>query len=229
VKLRDGAFLMGHAHTACALGEVTEIGNIPSSAALLLQHAPEACKGMEVMSTMGREAMEAQCAPIVVKGRVELMRSLEPAALDDPHNFLRSFLEHGHDWGQIWAPLRGIDMRPHGREDFGGAIVDGTQAVESPTAPAPAPRALRQPRVPFEALIALHLPWTQGPRAQADTLGCAPPARPRQGQTPDDRFIFLEPNALAPAGRRFQGGECKMGQGQSRRSGSAPPRRPTGA
>jgi len=227
VKRIDGAFLMRHEHTACSLVELTEIGKIPSSADLILDHAPEAFNGIEVMPTMGWEEMEAKFAMVVVEGRVELMGSMNPAAIDGHHDFLRGFLENGHDLVNILAQLLGIEMRHHFREDFGGAILDGANDVEQHAARDPAPRAILQPRVPFAALISFNLTWTQGPCEQAYTLGFAPPARPRQGKTPDARFIFIEHKDLTTAGLIFQGGECKMGKGQSCRSGLESPRGPS--
>ena len=53
VKLRDGALLMRYQHTARALVALSEIGKIPSSADLILHHAPEAFKGGEGVPTMG--------------------------------------------------------------------------------------------------------------------------------------------------------------------------------
>jgi hypothetical protein len=57
---------MRHEDTTCALVELPEIGKIPSSADLILHHAPEACNGLEGMTTMGQQETEAQFAPIVV-------------------------------------------------------------------------------------------------------------------------------------------------------------------
>ena len=54
VKLIDGAFLMRHEYAACALVELMQIGKAPSSADPVLQHAPEAFDGIQVVAAPGR-------------------------------------------------------------------------------------------------------------------------------------------------------------------------------
>jgi hypothetical protein len=43
-----------------------------------------------------------------------------------------------------------------------------------------------------------------------------------QGKAPQDRFVFIEQNDLAPASPILQGGQCKRGIGESRRGGIEP-------
>ena len=50
----NGSLLMGHEHLARAVVELMQIRKTPSSADRVLQHAPEAFDGIEVVPTMGR-------------------------------------------------------------------------------------------------------------------------------------------------------------------------------
>ena len=52
VQLIDGSLVMGHEYLACAVVEQREIGTTPFRSHAVLQHAPEACNGLEVGPTM---------------------------------------------------------------------------------------------------------------------------------------------------------------------------------
>ena len=52
---------------------------------------------------MGWEAMEAQLIAVVVEGRVKLVCSVDPTAIDDHHDLLIDFAERRHDWMNILA------------------------------------------------------------------------------------------------------------------------------
>jgi hypothetical protein len=54
VKRINGSLLMGHAHPACALGELRQIGKTSPGAAGVLPHPPAAFDGVEVVPTMSR-------------------------------------------------------------------------------------------------------------------------------------------------------------------------------
>ena len=54
VRHLDRAFLMRHEDAACALIELMQIGKAPSSADPVLQHAPEAFNGIQVVAATGR-------------------------------------------------------------------------------------------------------------------------------------------------------------------------------
>jgi hypothetical protein len=54
VKRIDGALLMGHKHLAGARIELKELGKTSACTHRILQHAPEACDGVAVMSPVGR-------------------------------------------------------------------------------------------------------------------------------------------------------------------------------
>ena len=54
MKLIDGALLMRHESLARAVVELMQIRKTSSGPNRVLQHAPEAFDGIEVMATMGR-------------------------------------------------------------------------------------------------------------------------------------------------------------------------------
>jgi hypothetical protein len=160
--------------------------------------------------------METQLALIVVEGRLKLMRSMDPAVIDDHHDVLAGFAEGRHHLMEILAQLLGIKMGDDFIEDFGGAILDGANDAEQyPTGDA-APGARADPRLAFERLFTSDLTlaeWTQG---EAVALGAAPPAQPGQGKAPEDRFIFIEQNDLTTAGLVLEGGEFERAIGEVR-------------
>jgi hypothetical protein len=82
---------MGHEYLARALVELMQIRKTPSSPDRVLHHPPEAFDGIEVMATMGREEMEAKLALVAVEGRVELVRPMDPAAIDDHDDLFVGF------------------------------------------------------------------------------------------------------------------------------------------
>src|SRR4029450_5863551 len=90
MKRINRSLLMGHEHVACALRERSHIRQTPSGAERVFHDAPEACAGMEVRPTRGREAMEAPLALRVIASRAKRMRPMDGAARDDPpHPFAR--------------------------------------------------------------------------------------------------------------------------------------------
>src|SRR5919201_1418245 len=149
--------------------------------------------------------MEAYLAVVVSEGRVELVCPMDPAALDDHHDVFADFTERRHDLMEILAQLLGIKVGHHLIEDFRGPILDRTYDAEQHAAGDAAPRAILHPRLAFEGLFAFDLALTQGAYGEASALGGAPPARPRQGKAPQDRFIGIEHNDLAPARPGFEG------------------------
>src|SRR5215510_9686629 len=76
------------------------------------------------------------------------------------------------------------------------------------------------PGVPFEGLLTLELPLRQGARGEAGALGLAvPPTRAGQGKAPEDRFVGIEPDELAPAGLVLKRRQFDRGVGEGRRGG----------
>ena len=121
---------MCHKHLACALVEPMEIGKTSSGPDRILHHAPEAFDGVQVVATMGRQAMEAKLAVVVVEGRVELVRPMTPAPIDDHHDLFLGLPEGRHHLVPILAQLLGIKVWHDCREDLRGAIVDGADDAE---------------------------------------------------------------------------------------------------
>jgi hypothetical protein len=105
--------------------------------------------------------MEAQLAVIVLQGRVELVRPMNPAAVDDHHDLFASFAEGRHDLMEILAQLLGIKVGHNFIEDFGGTILDCPNDAEQHAAGDTAPGAVLHPRLPFKGLLAFNLTLAQ--------------------------------------------------------------------
>src|SRR5262245_17261125 len=114
-----GSLLMGHAHVACAVGELRQSRHTASGAARVLHVAPAACKGREVMAPMGRYAREAHLPIGVLECRVKLVRPMEPAALDDPHDRCVSCAEDGPPWMARGPQRLGLTVEHACRADGG--------------------------------------------------------------------------------------------------------------
>src|SRR5262249_49809920 len=104
-----------------------------------------------------------------------------------------------------------LKMRDNRIEDFRGAILDSAHDAEQHAAGLTAPTPIAPPRLAFEGLFACDLARTQRPGGEAIPLGFAPPARTRQGKTPEDGFIFIEQNDLTTTGLVLQSGKCERG------------------
>ena len=143
--------------------------------------------------------MEAQLAVVMVECRIELVRPMDPAAIDDHHNVFPGFAEDRHHLVHILAQLLGIKVRHDCREDVGGAILDRSNDPEQHTAGHTAPGTILHPRLAFEGCVTFALTLTQRTCGEARALGFAPPACPRQGKAPEDGFVFIEQNDLIPA------------------------------
>ena len=74
--------------------------------------------------------MEAKFAAIVLEGRVEFVRPMDPAPIDHHHDFLLSFPEGCHHLVHILAQLLRIQVREDFREDFGGPILHRANDTE---------------------------------------------------------------------------------------------------
>ena len=155
--------------------------------------------------------MEAELVVVVVEGRVELVRAMDPAAIDDHHDLFLGFPEGGHDLVQILAQLLRIKMRDDLIEDFRGPILDGADDAEHHAAGDAAPRAILSPCLTFEAFCAFDLALAQGPCQETRAVGFPPPAGTGEGKAPQDGFIFVEQNDLAPARPVLQRGEFDGG------------------
>src|SRR3989454_10361227 len=136
---------------------------------------------------------------VVLEGRVELVRPMDAAAIDDHHNLFSSCAESRHHLMDILAQLLGIKMRDDLIKDFGCPILDGAKHAEQHTAGDAAPGAILQPRLAFEDLLAFDLALAQWTYREARALGCAPPASAGEGKAPQDGFVFREQNDLPTA------------------------------
>ena len=136
--------------------------------------------------------MEAKRVVVVLKGRVELVRPMNPAAIDDHHDLFAGFAEGCHHLMDILAQLLGIKVGHDFIEDFGRAVLHRPNDAEQHPAGNAAPRAILQPRLTFETFFAFDLALAERTGGQARALGTAPPAQSRQGKAPQDRFIFIE-------------------------------------
>jgi hypothetical protein len=223
VKLQYGSLVLRHEHSARALGELRQIGQASSGANPVLPHTPEACNGMQVVTTMGWEHIQPKlCVPVSPR-RGELFRPVDATAVGDHDDLLPGVAQEGHPGLDIWAqPLR--IKRGYDRvEDFRGPILDGPHDAAHPPAGDAAPRAIRPPRLAFEAFVACALALAQGTYREASALGLAPPACPWESKTPPARFLFGEHNALAPTGPIRSGGQCESSPRQRSRGRSKPP------
>src|SRR5262250_1550936 len=129
--------------------------------------------------------MEAKLLVVVGESGVELVRPMEPTAIDDHHDLFASFAEDRHHLMNILPQLLGIKVRHNFIEDFGGAILDRPQDAEQHPAGDPAPGARAEPRLAFEGLLALDLALAQWTYREASALGGAPPAGAGQGKAPE--------------------------------------------
>jgi hypothetical protein len=93
---------------------------------------------MKVARTVRRGAYGTQgvrgaypiLAVVVVAGRVQLVRPMDPAPIDDHHNLFPGFAEGRHDLMDILTQLLGIKMGHDLIENFGGPILDRADDTE---------------------------------------------------------------------------------------------------
>ena len=104
-------------------------------------------------------------------------------------------------------------------KDFRSAIVDGAHHTEQHAVGHAAPTPIAYPCLTFEAFVTFDLTRAQRTCGQAIPLGFTPPARAGQGKAPQDRFVGIEQDDLAPAGLVLERSEFKRGIGESSRIG----------
>ena len=163
--------------------------------------------------------MEAKLTVVVLKGRVELMRPMDPAAINDHDDLFADFTEGCHHLMDILAQLLGVKMGHDLREDTRGAILDSPNHAEQDAAGDAAPGAIRQPRLAFERLFAFDVALAQGTGGPARALGAAPPAQPGEGKAPQDGFVFIEQNDLATTSLVLKGGKFERAVSEISRGG----------
>src|SRR4029453_14096017 len=153
--------------------------------------------------------METKLAVVVLKGRVEVVGPMDPAAIDDHHDLCAGFPEDRHHLMEILTQLLGIKVWHDFREDFGGPILDGAHDAEQHAAGDAAPGAILPPRLACAGFLACDLALAQWPYREASALGGVPPARAGQGKAPQDGFVCLEQNDLPTASLVLEGGKFK--------------------
>src|SRR5262245_28693072 len=158
--------------------------------------------------------MEAKLLVVVFESCVELVRPVDPAAIDDHHDLFAGFAEDRHHLVYILTQLLGIKVRHNFIEDCGGAILDRPQEAEQHAAVEPAPAAIASPRLAFEGFVAFELTLAQRACGEARALGSAPPAGAGQGKAPQNGFVFIEQNDLAPASLILEGGQFERAIGE---------------
>ena len=192
-----------------------EVGKTSSSPYRVLHDTPEAFDGIEVMATMGREEMEAKLATVVVECRVELVRPMDTAAIDDHHDLFAGFTKGRHHLMDILAQLLGIKMGDDLIEDFRCSKLDGANHTEQHATGDAAPGAIVQPGMAFERLFPFDLTLAQWTCGQAIALGTTPPAPPRERKAPYDCFIGIKQDQLALAGSVFERRKVDRSVGQT--------------
>jgi hypothetical protein len=226
---RDWPLLMHHEPLTCALIELMQITPTASRSHGVFHGPPAAFDGLEGVTTGGRSPRPRKRAVVVVESRVELVSPRETAAIDNHDDLLPGWAAERSHGMEIGAQLLGITVGHNGREDFGGALGDGTEDAEHHAAGAAAPGARADPRRAFARLCTAALTLAQGTRGEARALGAAPPASPGQGQAPPEGCLCVEHHQLALARAGRQGRECERGRGAGRGVGREPPWGTTGA
>ena len=167
--------------------------------------------------------MEAKLVVVVLQGRVELVRSVDAAPIDDHHDLCAGGAEGRHHLVDILAPLLGIKVWDDFREDLRSALLDGADDTEQHAARDPAPRAVRHPRLPFATFFLFTLALGQWACGQAISWGAAPPAQPGQGKAPHERFVFIEQDDRTSTCPGLQGGEFQRALGEISWGGASRP------
>ena len=224
MKRIDWSCLMIREYSTRALIELMQIGKTPSGTDPVFHHTPEAFNRIEVGATMRRQEMQPKLLVPVGQRRREPVRPMDATAVGDHDALFPGVGKEGHHLMDILAHPRRIKMRHDLIEDFRGPILDGTDNAEQHPVGDAAPRAILHPRLAFEAFFAFDLALAQGTYREASAVGFAPPARPGQGKTPEDGFIFIEQNDLTPASPIFEGSEFERRPRQFSRVGSEPSR-----
>src|SRR2546427_8155955 len=115
--------------------------------------------------------MEAKLVVVVLQGRVELVRPVDTAAIDDHHDLFAGFAEGCHHLMDILAQLLGIKVGHDCIKDFRGAILASADNAEYHAAGEAAPGAILYPRLAFERLFPFDLRVAQWTRGEAIALG----------------------------------------------------------
>lgn len=213
----DGLLLMHHKHTAHAPGELLEIRKTAAGPNLVLQHAPQAFTGIEVVAAAGGQALQPKAPMPRSQRRGERVRPVDTTTIDDPHDLFPSRTKRGQHLMDILSAALGITLRDDLIEDFGWAVLDCPNDTEHDPARDPVPGARAAPGVTFAGLLMLDLTPSEGACGQAVALGMAtPPASAGEGKAPHDGCVGREQDALAATGLGLERRECDRGVREGR-------------
>ena len=161
VKCIDGSFLMRHEHAPGVLVELMQIGKTPSGADPLLQHAPEAFHGIEVVSAAGWQELQPKRLLPVGECRGELVGAVDATAVDHHDHLFPGGAKAGHDLMDILPKPFRIKLGDHFIKDVRRPILDGADDTEQHAAGHTAPTPIAPPRLALEHFFTLDLACTQ--------------------------------------------------------------------
>src|SRR5690349_2863268 len=110
VKRIDGSLVMVHQHAAHALIELLEVGKTPSGPNPVLHHAPETFDGIQMVSTARWQKMQTKLLVPVRQRRGELVRPMDPTAIDCHDDLFPRAAKDGHHLMDILAKPFGIKL-----------------------------------------------------------------------------------------------------------------------
>jgi len=200
-----------------------EVGKTPSSPAPVFPHAPKPLQGIAVGATASRQEMQPKPRLPVGQRRRPLVCTVDATPVDDHHHLFPALAQERPDVMDILPQPFGIKLGDHLIEDCRGAILARAQDAEQHAIRHPAPTPIAAPCLAFEGLFTSDVAGAEGPCRHTKALRfAAPPARPRQGKPPQDRFICVEQNTLTTLGAVLQGGQCERPPRQFSGGGSQP-------
>jgi hypothetical protein len=129
----------------------------------------------------------------------------------------------------IVATPRSLTMGNDLKEAFRRPIVDGPKDAPQHTTGHAAPTPIAPPALALEGLRAFALAPAQWASRPALPLSFPPPAGPGEGKAPQDCFLSIEQDHLAPTGTVCERCEVERGVGQVGRGRCQLPRWPAGA
>jgi hypothetical protein len=210
-KAIDGLLLVAQEHASSALIELREIIKTASRPNGVLHDAPEAFHGVEMMACTSRQQLQAEALLVMSESRLEGLGAVDATAVDDHHDRQGWCVlpKRAHELMDELAKLIGVKMRHHFPKDPVGPVLDGAEHRQQDARADAGPATMLLPGLPFEGLVLFDLTMAQGTCGQALAGGSAPPAGPRQGKAPQDRFIFVEQDNLTTLSLLLEGSESE--------------------
>jgi hypothetical protein len=121
---------MRHAHATPTPGELLEMGATAAGPYLVLQHAPEALHGSEVVAASGWHALPPKACMPMGQRRYERVRAVDTPTFDDPYHLVPGGAQRGHHVRDVLPKPCGLKRRDDLREDFGRSLVDSPKDTE---------------------------------------------------------------------------------------------------